>query len=203
MIISNTHDLSSKLPIIDVESSATTTTTTITTPIVTPRSTDIPPTPVQLVQNSPDNLPTTTIRAMSMLNEEQMKDSELSQRTGCTPRLSPAPSEEPDYTASILAVNGVEEGLAVALNDGVTVALYTGVDPASLAAIWDIPKDDSDEEVTPEICNLAATGSISVDYTEGTVNQQTATEYERLLHEAELADYLEYLRECDSTVQLD
>ncbi|POV98085.1 hypothetical protein PSTT_14637, partial [Puccinia striiformis] len=72
MIISNTHDLSSKLPIIDVESSATTTTTTITTPIVTPRSTDIPPTPVQLVQNSPDNLPTTTIRAMSMLNEEQM-----------------------------------------------------------------------------------------------------------------------------------
>ncbi|KAI7934215.1 hypothetical protein MJO29_016465 [Puccinia striiformis f. sp. tritici] len=154
----------------------------------------------------------------------------------------PATPEELDYLTSISAVNVVEEELAVALTDGATIGLYTGINPASLAALWDIPEDDSDEEDvasppgshltlplpsltlspnpdptyptpsqtlasligTPDSYNPAAMGSVSVlDPTEATVNQQTATEYERLLREAELADYLQYLGECDSTVQLD
>ncbi|KAH9442057.1 hypothetical protein Pst134EB_028327 [Puccinia striiformis f. sp. tritici] len=156
--------------------------------------------------------------------------------------LSSATSEEIDCLALISAVNVVEEELPVMSTDGVTIGLYTGIDPASLAALWDIPEDDSDEEDvasppgshltlplpsltlspnpdstyptpsqtlasligTPNSYNLAAMGLVLVlDPTEGTVNQQTATEYERLLHKAELADYLEYLRECESTVQLD
>ncbi|KAI7937978.1 hypothetical protein MJO28_014898 [Puccinia striiformis f. sp. tritici] len=195
------------------------------TPIVTPQAIDTPPTP-----GDPRYRPS--------------GDSDLPQwkPKGRKRNLSSATSEEIDCLALISAVNVVEEELPVMSTDGVTIGLYTGIDPASLAALWDIPEDDSDEEDvasppgshltlplpsltlspnpdstyptpsqtlasligTPNSYNLAAMGLVLVlDPTEGTVNQQTATEYERLLHKAELADYLEYLRECESTVQLD
>ncbi|KAI7963637.1 hypothetical protein MJO29_004064 [Puccinia striiformis f. sp. tritici] len=138
-----------------------------------------------------------------------LEDSELLLRSGHKNKPPPATSGELDYLASISAVNVVDDVLAGAVTNATTIGRYTGIDPASLAAMWDIPEDDSDEEVTnssetPETYNLAATGSISVvNSTEAPVSQQPATQYDRLLHEAELADYLEYLRECDSTVQSD
>ncbi|KAH9452638.1 hypothetical protein MJO28_008455 [Puccinia striiformis f. sp. tritici] len=123
--------------------------------------------------------------------------------TTLNPAPPPATSEELNYLASVSvsAMNVAGEDLTVTLTNGTTIGRYTGIDPVSLAAIWDIPEDNPDEEVassseTPAIYNLAATGSVSViNPTEVTVGQQPATQYEKILHEAELADYLEYLRE--------
>ncbi|KAI9612346.1 hypothetical protein KEM48_004208 [Puccinia striiformis f. sp. tritici PST-130] len=48
----------------------------------------------------------------------------------------------------------------------------------------------------PEDFQISAMGSISIiSPTEAPVSQLSPTEYERLLNEAELADYLEYLQD--------
>ncbi|KAI7934300.1 hypothetical protein MJO28_017201 [Puccinia striiformis f. sp. tritici] len=186
-----------------------------TTPMITPQSINTPL--AQSVPWLPADLPTTTTGALLVLDEEELttlkeqgdpryrplEDSELVPREleDLEHDLPPAAPDKLGYLASISAVNVVNEEFTVTLTNGTTIGRYTGIDPASLAAIWDIPEDDPDEEVassseTPAIYNLAATGSVSViNPTEATVSQQLATQYEKILHEAELADYLEYLRE--------
>ncbi|KNE96931.1 hypothetical protein PSTG_09800 [Puccinia striiformis f. sp. tritici PST-78] len=39
--------------------------------------------------------------------------------------------------------------LVFSTTDGATLELYDGIDPAAVAAIWDIPKDALDEEDIP------------------------------------------------------
>ncbi|POW22177.1 hypothetical protein PSHT_01533, partial [Puccinia striiformis] len=51
-----------------------------------------------------------------------------------------------DYLAAISVLSIVDEELATTKTDEATVASYTGIDPATVAALWDIPEDDSDEE---------------------------------------------------------
>ncbi|KAH9442419.1 hypothetical protein MJO28_015323 [Puccinia striiformis f. sp. tritici] len=71
----------------------------------------------------------------------------------------------------------------------------TNADPAYLTLSSTLASSSG----TPKVYNLAATGSISVTHpTEAPVSQLTPTEYEQLLNEAKLADYLEYLRDYDS-----
>ncbi|KAI9611720.1 hypothetical protein KEM48_004462 [Puccinia striiformis f. sp. tritici PST-130] len=55
-------------------------------------------------------------------------------------------ADELDYLASISALAIVDGELMASEIDEATVSLYTGIDPASVAALWEIPEDDSDEE---------------------------------------------------------
>ncbi|KNE91048.1 hypothetical protein PSTG_15522 [Puccinia striiformis f. sp. tritici PST-78] len=55
-------------------------------------------------------------------------------------------ADELDYLASISALAIVDGELMASEIDEATVSLYTGIDPASVAALWGIPEDDSDEE---------------------------------------------------------
>ncbi|POW19161.1 hypothetical protein PSHT_04948, partial [Puccinia striiformis] len=57
-----------------------------------------------------------------------------------------AETDDLDYLASISALAIVNEELSVTAADEASVALYAGIDPASVAALWEIPEDDSDEE---------------------------------------------------------
>ncbi|KAH9455220.1 hypothetical protein Pst134EA_022692 [Puccinia striiformis f. sp. tritici] len=55
-------------------------------------------------------------------------------------------ADELDYLASISALAIVDGELMASEINEATVSLYTGIDPASVAALWEIPEDDSDEE---------------------------------------------------------
>ncbi|POV98139.1 hypothetical protein PSHT_14195 [Puccinia striiformis] len=153
--------------------------------------------------------------------------------------IAPEPGEDPRYRSledselsrsKVSTVTGTNDELVFSTTEDAIFKRYDGIDPATVATIWDITEDDLDEEdmpspsaphstatplsstpstnpnpayftslatlasssKTPGIDNLAATGLISViQPREALVSQQTATEYERLLYEADLADYLE------------
>ncbi|KAI7951516.1 hypothetical protein MJO28_007200 [Puccinia striiformis f. sp. tritici] len=55
-------------------------------------------------------------------------------------------TDDLDYLASISALAIVDEELSVTAADEASVALYAGINPVSVAALWEIPEDDSDEE---------------------------------------------------------
>ncbi|POV95752.1 hypothetical protein PSHT_15492 [Puccinia striiformis] len=138
-----------------------------------------------------------------------------------------------EYLASVLTVTVTNDELVFSATDGATLKLCDNIDPATVAAIWDIPEDGLDEgnmpspsaphstapllavsstsptnpdpayftpsptltssSEKPKIYNLAITGLISV------INPtEAATKYERLLYKADLANYLEYLKNYHS-----
>ncbi|POV94120.1 hypothetical protein PSTT_17016 [Puccinia striiformis] len=166
-----------------------------------------------------------------------LEDSELSRSKGRKNKLPPTAIEGLGRIASVSTVTGTNDELVFSTTEDAIFKRYDGIDPATVATIWDITEDDLDEEdmpspsaphstatplsstpstnpnpayftslatlasssKTPGIDNLAATGLISViQPREALVSQQTATEYERLLYEADLADYLEYLKDYHS-----
>ncbi|KAI7939081.1 hypothetical protein MJO28_014660 [Puccinia striiformis f. sp. tritici] len=66
----------------------------------------------------------------------------------CKPKLPPVTFGGREYLASVSTVTVTNDEL-VLTTDGATLKLYDGIDPAAVAAIWDIPKDASDEEDMP------------------------------------------------------
>ncbi|POV94959.1 hypothetical protein PSHT_15921 [Puccinia striiformis] len=66
----------------------------------------------------------------------------------CKPKLPPVTFGGREYLASVSTVTVTNDEL-VSTTDGATLKLYDGIDPAAVAAIWDIPKDALDEEDMP------------------------------------------------------
>ncbi|KAI9621090.1 hypothetical protein H4Q26_013284 [Puccinia striiformis f. sp. tritici PST-130] len=67
----------------------------------------------------------------------------------CKPKLPPVTFGGREYLASVLTMTVTNDELVFSTTDGATLELYDGIDPAAVAAIWDIPKDALDEEDIP------------------------------------------------------